>query len=76
MRDKFEADIEFVTHCGSLTSTRALEHEIREFNVDYRNRGLWRGTLRQRTSTRRFRRIFRKTMHGSGNTTQPPFSTA
>ena len=61
--DYFEADLEFVAHAGSLKSLRKLEGEIREFSVDYRNRGLWRGVLRQRVSTHRLRHIFRETIN-------------
>ncbi|MDB4474313.1 hypothetical protein N9023_04845 [Opitutaceae bacterium] len=66
--DSFQADLELVTHCGLLTSGRTLEGELREFNLDYRNQGIWRGLFGQRVSTRRLRRLFRQCMgeqHGS-----------
>jgi hypothetical protein len=64
----FEADLELITYAGSLKSLRQLEGEIREFNFDYRNRGLWRGIFRQRVSTQRLRHIFRHTLnHRNGD---------
>jgi hypothetical protein len=70
--DQFEADTALISHCGSLTSTRQLEHELREFNVDYRNRGFIRGRFRQRVSSRRLRQIFRETFRHGGQSTTPP----
>ena len=73
----FEADLELITHAGSLKSSRMLEQEIRQFNADYRNQSFWRGPLRQRISTRRLRKLFRKTMTASGeDLTPPPFPAA
>ncbi len=59
----FEADIEPALFCGSQRSTRDLEDELKEFHTDARNHGLLRGRLKQRVSTRRFRRLYRRTMH-------------
>lgn len=74
--DIFEADFELITHVGTLKSGRMLEQEIRQFNADYRNRRFWRGLLRQRVSTHRLRKLFRKTMAANGaNLTTPPFPT-
>lgn len=71
--DSFQADLELLTHCGLLTSSRTLEGELREFNFDYRNRGIWRGVLRQRVSTKRLRRVFREAMSYRRAISSAPF---
>jgi hypothetical protein len=74
--DMFEADYELVSHTGTLKSSRKLEQEIRQFNADYRNRGMWRGLLRQRVSTHRLRKLFRDAMTANGSDlTTSPFPT-
>lgn len=60
-----EPDLELATFCGQQTRSRDFEGELREFHADRRNRGLWRGRLRQRISTRRLRRLFYHTMNGA-----------
>lgn len=72
--DRFEADFELISHCGTLKSGRALEAEIRQFNADYRNRKFWRGLLRQRVSTHRLRKLFRQTLDSHISVTKPPFT--
>jgi hypothetical protein len=69
----FEADLELVSHVGSMKSLRKFEGEIREFNADYRNRRFWRGLLRQRVSSHRLRRLFRDTIKDNESATTAPF---
>lgn len=61
----FEPDLELATFCGRQSSSREFEEELKEFRYDRRNRGLWRGRLRQRVSTQRLRRLFYHTMSGA-----------
>lgn len=57
-----ECDIELLTFCAQHTNQRGLEHELREFSNDIRNRGFLRGKLRQRVSTQILRRVYRATL--------------
>ncbi|MCF3651284.1 hypothetical protein [Synoicihabitans lomoniglobus] len=58
----FEPDLELALFCGHQRSARDLEEELHEFHHDSRNYGLLRGRLKQRLSTRRLRRLHRRTM--------------
>ena len=58
----FEADLELALFCGGQRSKRDLESELKEFHTDFRNHGLLRGRLKQRISTHRLRRLYRRTM--------------
>lgn len=59
----FSADIEFVQSVGQLRRFREYFAEADEFAHHPLNRGFWRVTLNLRVSSRRLRRLVRRTLH-------------
>ncbi|MBC8009432.1 MAG: hypothetical protein H7067_04975 [Burkholderiales bacterium] len=59
----FASDVEFVNSVGLLRRFRDFTFESEEFAHHPENSGFWRVTANLRVSTRRMRRLVRRTLH-------------
>ena len=69
-RGFFDADREFLTNIGELSSIRQLRDEADEYSRDRRNRRFLRRVMRLRVSSRRVQSILRKEMAEVGSLTE------
>jgi hypothetical protein len=60
---RLTTDVEFVNSVGLLRRFRDYTMESEEFAHNPDNRGFWRVTVNLRVSTRRMRRLVRRTLH-------------